>query len=132
MGNNVGMICVIDDDNVYRFTTEKYIQMLNLPINVVSFGDGELALEYLRNNSTAADDLPDILFLDVNMPVMDGWDFLDEFETLNEGLIKEIRVYLVSSSIDERDQNRSMKYSCVKDYIVKPITEEYLERLIKQ
>ncbi|WP_417603077.1 response regulator [Owenweeksia hongkongensis] len=132
MGEKVGMVCVIDDDNVYRFTTEKYIQMLNLPIKVVSFGDGEMALEYLKNNSNQADNLPDIMFLDVNMPVMDGWDFLDEYEDLRNSLIKEIKIYLVSSSTDERDHNRSMKYAYVEDYIVKPITEEYLERLIKR
>ena len=132
MGKSVGMICVIDDDNVYRFTTEKYIQMLNLPIDVICFGDGELALEYLKDNSSEADNLPDILFLDLNMPVMDGWDFLDEFETVKGDLTKEIKIYLVSSSTDERDQNRSMKYSYVEDYIVKPISEEYLERLLKR
>lgn len=128
----MNVVCVVDDDDVYRFTIEKYIQMLSSSTRVISFADGEVALNYFKENLDTEENLPDIVLLDVNMPIMDGWDFLNEYERIKSRLNKEIRVYLVSSSIDERDQNRSRNYPAVTDYIVKPIDEKYLERLITQ
>lgn len=128
----MNVVCVVDDDDVYRFTIEKYIQMLSSSTRVISFADGEVALNYFKENLDTEENLPDIVLLDVNMPIMDGWDFLNEYERIKSRLNKEIRVYLVSSSIDERDQNRSRNYPAVTDYLVKPIDEKYLERLITQ
>ena len=130
MVNKVERFWIVDDDMVYRFTTEKYIQMLKLPIEVRSFDDGEEALSCLRENVNKAENLPDIVMLDVNMPIMDGWDFLEEYEEIGKDISKEIRIYMVSSSIDERDQNRSKANPLVTDYIIKPITEEYLKQLV--
>ena len=128
----MNVVCVVDDDDVYRFTIEKYIQMLSSTTRVISFADGEEALDYFKENLDTEENLPEIVLLDVNMPIMDGWDFLNEYERIKSRLNKEIRVYLVSSSTDERDQNCSRNYPSVRDYLVKPIDEKYLKRLITQ
>ncbi len=126
----VDSICIIDDDKIYRFTTEKYLQMLRLTSKVMTYADGEEAISYLRDNSQDPSKLPDIIFLDLNMPIMDGWDFIEEYIKLRPNLAKKIVVYMVSSSIDERDQARALEISEVSDFIIKPITEEQLITLV--
>jgi len=126
----VDSVCIIDDDKIYRFTTEKYIQMLRLASNVMTYGDGEEAILYLKDNHSHATKLPDIIFLDLNMPIMDGWDFIEEYIKLRPQLAKKIIVYMVSSSIDERDKDRASQISEISDFIIKPITEEQLVTLV--
>ena len=127
----VGLVFIVDDDKIYRYTTEKYIELLKLATKVNTYADGEEALNHIKANLTNTDNLPDIILLDVNMPIMDGWDFIEEYIELNPDLPKNITVYMVSSSIDERDRERAMKIRQVTDYIIKPITEENLVKLIK-
>ncbi len=125
-------ICIIDDDKIYRFTTEKYIQMLKLADTVTTFADGEEALEYIKDNALQEDVLPDIILLDVNMPIMDGWDFVQEFANLNPRPIKEITLYMVTSSIDERDREKAAKMTAIHDFIIKPISEKQLVELVQK
>lgn len=126
----VGLIYIVDDDKIYRYTTETYIQLLNLANTVKTFGDGEEAIESIKENLSNPSQLPDIILLDVNMPIMDGWDFIEEFVTL-QNIPKKIALYMVSSSIDERDKARATEFNEITDYIIKPITEEQLVKLIE-
>lgn len=128
----VGIIFIVDDDKIYRYTTEKYIELLKLAKEVRTYSDGEEALNSIKENVNNADKLPDIILLDVNMPIMDGWDFIEEYTSLNPSPVKKITLYMVSSSIDERDRDRALKIAQITDYIVKPITEEYLIKLIQK
>lgn len=130
MGKGTLMIGIVDDDRIYRFTIEKYIQMLGINAIIKCFEDGEEALHYFIENLKTENKLPDILFLDVNMPIMDGWDFIEEYDKIKDKVRKDIRIYLVSSSIDERDEMRSKQYDMVTDYIIKPITEDCLKQLV--
>ncbi len=126
----INLIYVIDDDKIYRYTIETYIALLKLATTIKTFADGEEAIESIKQNLSSPDNLPDVILLDVNMPIMDGWDFVEEFEALNN-IPKEITLYMVSSSIDERDRERAQKNSQITDYIIKPITEEQLVKLIR-
>src|SRR5690606_34041870 len=127
--DQVGLVFIVDDDKIYRYTTEKYIELLKLSNRVKSYADGEEAINSIKANLNNSDDLPDIILLDVNMPIMDGWDFIEEYVKLNPDLHKNITLYMVSSSIDERDRERASLINQVSDYIVKPITEDQLIRL---
>lgn len=129
---SVELVCIIDDDKIYRFTTEKYIHMLKLASRVLSYSDGEEALDFLKQNTYREENLPDIIFLDVNMPIMDGWDFLEEYRELAPRLPKRITIYMVSSSIDIRDRERAQQITDISDFIVKPITEEQLITLVQK
>lgn len=75
--------------------------------------------------------LPDVIFLDINMPVMNGWEFLEEYEKLNGRFQKNMLLYVVSSSVDDADIRRSRQYGTVTDYIVKPITRIRYQELLE-
>ncbi|MEQ8534886.1 MAG: response regulator, partial [Imperialibacter sp.] len=79
---------------------------------------------------TSSDELPDVILLDINMPVMDGWQFLDEFVKIKPLIKKKITIYMVSSSIDEADLERAKTYEEVSDFIVKPVKAEDLEKML--
>jgi CheY-like chemotaxis protein len=101
------VIAVIDDDNVYQFTASRTLQATKLAHVILQFANGQEALTFLNNHMEKPQQLPDIIFLDINMPITDGWMFLDEFLKLKGELHKKIRIYMVSSSIDPRDLNRA-------------------------
>ena len=110
-------IVLIDDDPVSIFVTEKLINRnVSEPFSVFSFNNVAHALEDIY------DIQPDYLFLDINMPEMTGWDFL---ETFNPGK-KSPEIYILSSSIDERDITKAGQYAKVKNYLTKPMIKQYI------
>lgn len=131
MSHNEYNICLVDDDKIYQFTAKKIIESTNLTKAVLSFYNGEEAIEFLKSNLQNADSIPDIIFLDINMPIKDGWEFLEEFKSILNDVKKRIVIYMVSSSVDDYDIKKSKEYSFVTDYIIKPINRERFEQLIE-
>ena len=123
-------LCLVDDDEVYQFLTKKAIEDLNADFNVIAFTDGEQAFQYIYKHANEKDALPDVILLDLNMPFMDGWSFMEEYITLKPQLQKKITIYVVSSSVDEADISRVKSISEVTDYIIKPVSTEDLSRII--
>ncbi|HRJ30320.1 MAG TPA: response regulator [Cyclobacteriaceae bacterium] len=128
--NTQPTIALIDDDEIFQFTTSRIIKLTNLPFNITQFFNGEQAMTYLSNNAQQPDKLPDIILLDINMPVIDGWMFLDEFKTLAKKLKKKITIYMVSSSIAPEDIRRAKSNPFVSDYLVKPVSAETLRQVL--
>ena len=98
------------------------------------FDDGEKAIRFITS-ALDKDDigvLPDVIFLDINMPIMDGWEFLEEYLRLKPRIGKKIVIYVVSSSIDMRDLDRARSISEVSDYIIKPISNKRLVSIFSQ
>ncbi len=128
----IDTVCIVDDDDIYQFTVKYEIEQTQLVNNVKTFSDGEQAIHYLQQVSDDPAQIPDILFLDINMPIMDGWGFLHEFAQLGPKMGKKVTVYMVSSSNNDKDIERAKKVSEVTDYLIKPITRDKLTHLFEK
>ncbi len=128
----INTVCIVDDDDVYQFTVKYEIERTHLVDQIKSFSDGEQAIQFLKQVAHSPALLPDILFLDINMPIMDGWDFLEEFAQLNPSLDKKVIIYMVSSSINQKDIERAKKINEVTDYLIKPVTRDKLTLLFSE
>ncbi len=122
------LVCIIDDDPIIVFGTKKLMELANFCGNFMVFENGKLALEGLKPLIQNQDLLPEIILLDINMPVMDGWEFLEEITKIEP--LKTITIYMVSSSIDPADIKRAESYSIVDKYIVKPINLEGIKKMM--
>jgi CheY-like chemotaxis protein len=121
--SSLGTICVIDDDTIYQFAVKLNLKQHHLADNILTFENGEEAKKYFIDNAAKAEKLPDVILLDINMPVMDGWDFLEWIKENRNLFARNIPIFMVSSSIDWRDIERAKSYESVMDYISKPLTE---------
>ncbi len=126
------IVALVDDDSIYQFTATRIIESAKLASQILHFEDGSEALKYLRENALTKENLPDHLFLDINMPLVNGWMFLQEYIILKPNLAKDIQIYMVSSSIDQRDRNRAKEFSEIKEFVVKPVAMESFSRILKE
>jgi len=117
------VIWVVDDDVIYQTIINKIIEKSGVFSSHFSFPNGNEALtslkKILEDDDTA---LPDIILLDINMPVMDGWEFMEEIKKIKSDIRKDIHIYIVSSSIALEDKNKSATFSNIMGYIPKPIS----------
>lgn len=117
-------IFIIDDDEIFVFLATKAIEDTHLVDQIKIFGNGEEAINHLKQIADDTELLPDIILLDLSMPVMDGWKFLDEYILLRNKIKKKITIYIISSSISPYDIERAKNISLVSDFIVKPLSKD--------
>lgn len=117
-------VCIIDDDPIYVFTTRKRLEMNDLCDRILIFNNGKDAYEALKKMIDNNEPLPEVILLDINMPVWDGWDFLNEFESLATN--QQVNIFIVSSSDNPDDIARSKSYHNIKNFFVKPLNVEQL------
>jgi CheY-like chemotaxis protein len=124
-------VFIIDDDDIYQFLTKRELEISEKVKKTKVFSDGKKAISYLSEHSHEIELLPDIIFLDLNMPIMSGWTFIERFRELNIKNKSSIKIYMVSSSFDKRDIEKSKEYAEVADYLIKPMTRSQISGIFK-
>lgn len=131
MANNFKSVAIIDDDKIFQLMIKKTIGQIETLEDIYTFSDGKEAIDYFGNYSSDITMLPDVIFLDINMPNMNGWEFLEAYFLLEPNLAKKSTIYIVSSSIDPDDLLKAKASNEVSDYLVKPLKIEFLTQILR-
>lgn len=123
-------VFIIDDDVIHQRIAHIMIEKHHSYDTITSYTEAAKALDFIGSHIEKKEELPDVILLDLNMPVMDGWDFLESFKEFEEEVKTRIRIYIVSSSVDENDKLRALSFSSVKGFISKPLSPAILKELI--
>jgi len=124
----INIACIIDDDPIFVFGTKRIMQLSNFCDTIIVYENGKDAHDSLKAIIVAKEPQPDIILLDLNMPIWDGWQFLDEFIKIPND--HSITIYIITSSVDPADVEKAKKYDAVSNYIVKPITTAELKNIL--
>lgn len=130
--NKFKKVYIIDDDKIFHFIIKKFLVKNNIDMNASFFFNGLESIKKIKNDIKLGLDLPDLILLDINMPIMDGWHFLDEFRNYNNGVNKSIQVYIISSSDSILDINKSREYQDqINKYLLKSTALEDLKKIFE-
>jgi CheY-like chemotaxis protein len=124
-------VAVIDDDDVFQLIIRKQIEMNNFDYEILNFSNGQDAINFLNQNIDNRNLLPDLIMLDVNMPIKDGWEFLEEYQLLNDEIKSSISLYMVTSSVIQSDIDKARKDENILAFISKPITNKQLKEMLE-
>ena len=122
-------ILLVDDDNIFNFLNTKLLQRSGLANEIHTAANGQQALDLLNKYYMGSSSLPDVILLDLNMPVMDGFTFLEAFQRLNLPRKDAVNVIIVTSSDDVRDRERAKRMG-ITQYLTKPLSEATLVRAL--
>lgn len=124
------IVALVDDDKIFQLTASRMLQAVQPATQILQFGNGEEALHFLQQNAADSKNLPDFIFLDINMPFVDGWMFLQDYARVKKSLRKQLIIYMTSSSIDPRDVDRAKRNADIQGYVIKPLTKEKFRELL--
>jgi len=125
-------VLLVDDDEINNFISIKLIKKALLNTEIMACLNGKFAIDQLveiQRNDPAK--LPDYILLDINMPIMNGWEFLDEYKRLNIDPSGKTKIFIISSSVFSNDINKARSYPLVKDFISKPLNVDKIVELFK-
>jgi CheY-like chemotaxis protein len=132
MGKRIPNIWIIDDDPMSSFMLKRLAELGELADIITIYNSARAALEYIQANPQANNQLPDVILLDIYMPVINGWDFLTRFHEIKPQLAKSIKIIVVSSSDHPRDIDQAKEFEDVIAYVTKPASLEQLKELLLQ
>jgi CheY-like chemotaxis protein len=125
----VKQACIIDDDAIFVYGAKRLMMSAQICSEFLVFQNGKDAIDGLTEINDKQEPLPELILLDLNMPIMDGWQFLEEFVKLETK--GRVTLYIVSSSIDPADIAKAKQYEEVSNFVVKPITSLKLMKLFE-
>ncbi len=123
--------CIIDDDPIHQYGMKILMKKVDFSNEVMVFHNGQEAIDAMLDLLNLGDTLPSVIFLDLNMPIKDGWGFLDDFVKIPHHNRDLVTIYVVSSSITSADRLRAGQYEIVSNYIVKPVEEYQLREILE-
>ena len=120
---------LVDDNDTDNFISQRIIEITKFAKDVIVKNSGKSALDYLEESKDSLDKVPDIIFLDINMPIVDGFVFLYEYEKFNNDIKDKCRVIILSSSDNKRDIDKIINNDFVIKFVTKPLTEKTLDEI---
>ena len=124
-------VCLIDDDPILQFLFKEIISTLDSVKENLIFSNGREAIDFFLIEKHSPENIPDLVVLDLNMPVMDGWDFLDEFIQNKPKFSKIPVIYIMSSSTHPTDKEKATRYEEISGYLAKPISVDKLTQMLE-
>jgi CheY-like chemotaxis protein len=132
MNKDLRCIMLVDDNQDDNFFHEREIKKTNLAIYVIAKKTGLEALDFLKSKKVKPNMQPDLIFLDINMPGMNGWEFLKEYNQLDNKLQSEVIVIMLTTSDNPDDEAKAKTWDFVSDYITKPLIKEKMEVIVNK
>lgn len=120
---------VIDDDDINIFIISKIVEKTGYDVEICAKHNGQLAIDYIKGLLSENQNLPDLVLIDINMPILNGWEFIEAFEALD--LKADNDMYMLSSSVYENDIEKAKSYKSVKGFISKPLSIDRLKELLE-
>lgn len=127
---SIDLVMLVDDNETDNFISRRIIEITEFSNRVEVKNSGKAALDYLHENEHIPESLPSLIFLDINMPIVDGFVFLYEFEKFNELVRNKCKVIILSSSDNKRDIDKIVNNNYVIKFVTKPLTEVALEEIM--
>lgn len=124
-------IFLVDDDDVFNYLNESIIKIETPEAEIQTFKSGEEVIEFLHSQPTGLQ-VPDIMLLDIRMPNMDGFELLEILATIPENPFSKTDIYLLSSTLNEKDLERAKKYELVTSFLGKPLTTDLYHSLLQE
>lgn len=126
--NTIDKVYLIDDDEINNFICTNILRKIDFCKEVLAFESGTEALDALKRVVDQGDmsQVPDAIFLDINMPIMNGWDFLSEYKGFKDKITKKVTLFMLSSSIYQADVEKSRQFGEVADFVTKPLNADLL------
>ena len=124
-------VFIVDDDKIFHFIIRKMLEKHNVNADLSFFENGLEALNQIKSQMDDCSSLPDLIFLDINMPVLDGWQFLEEYKNV-KGMLKGKQpiIYLISSSDNSADRDRAQEYKEeIREYFLKPVGQIEIDKI---
>lgn len=125
-------VVIIDDDDIFLFLCSKALENVGFTEEIKKFTDGKKGLQYLLKELAGEEHFPTLLMIDINMPLVSGWEIVEALETKKPALTEKCKIFILSSSIDTRDKERALAYKTVAGFIIKPVSESYFLEMARE
>ena len=130
--NSTARFIIIDDDPINNHICSKYIELAFAGSSTISFTNPQQGLDHIQSEYSVPKPSGTILLLDINMPILSGWEVLDKFKDLPDEIKKQFRIYILSSSVAWEDKNTAENHPLVSGFMEKPISIEQLQKLFPE
>ncbi|MFT4152221.1 response regulator [Parafilimonas sp.] len=124
-------ILVVDDDPIFRLIAKKLLDKTGENLDITFKENGFEAITFLKQVIKENKTAPDLILLDIGLPILNGWEFMEEFIKIPQEATQHIQIYIVSSSAEPEDRSRSKSYPHVKAYVPKPLSIDIVKDILQ-